>query len=310
MISDEQKIAVRKMQDFIDSHLLSPISLNQLAQVSGYSPYHAARLFKAVTGKAPFEYIRLMRISSSAIELTQKDTRIIDVALDFVFDSHEGFTRAFSRQFGMTPLQYRQVRPPIRLFMPDRVRNLYANRRKGAILMNENENPISNPANNPGTVFVQVIERPARRLILKRGIKAEDYFAFCEEVGCDIWTVLTDIKDALYEPAGYWLPANLRKPGTSEYVQGVEVAADYTGPVPAGLDLIDLPPCQMMVFQGPPFKDEDFETAIGSLWEIMAQYDPTTYGFTWADEDGPRFQLEPQGYRGYIEGRPVRTISR
>ena len=141
---------------------------------------------------------------------------------------------------------------------------------------------------------------------MKRGIQAEDYYAYCEEVGCDIWNILTEIKDALYEPAGFWLPASMRLPNTSEYVQGVEVAVDYQGSVPDGFELIDLPACQMMVFQGPPFKDEDFEEAIGSLWEIMDCYDPKPYGFVWADDDGPRFQLEPQGYRGYIEGRPVR----
>ena len=40
----------------------------------------------------------------------------------------------------------------------------------------------------------------------------------------------------------------------------------------------------------------------------MKNYQPELYGFRWADEDGPRFQLEPQGYRGYIEGRPVRPL--
>ena len=44
-------------------------------------------------------------------------------------------------------------------------------------------------AENPNahTVFVQIIERPQRKLILKRGTKARDYFEYCEEVGCDIW---------------------------------------------------------------------------------------------------------------------------
>jgi len=46
------------------------------------------------------------------------------------------------------------------------------------------------------------------------------------------------------------------------------------------------------------------------LWEVMKKYDPRIYGFEWADEDAPRFQLEPQGYRGYIEARPVRPIQR
>ncbi len=312
MIEVQRQVAVRSMQDYIDRHLTEPISLVQLAREAGYSPYHAARLFKEVTGTAPFDYIRRMRLSKSAMVLSRGDKHILDVALEFVFDSHEGFTRAFSRQFGMTPRQYRQTRPPIRLFMAERVRNLYLNRVKGANDMNEENDtrlPIHEKAaasDNTGTVFVQVIERPARKLVLKRGVAAEDYFAYCEEVGCDIWEILTGIQEALYEPAGFWLPESMRLPGTSEYVQGVEVADDYSGPVPEGFDLIDLPPCQVMVFQGPPFKDEDFEEAIGTLWEIMDRYDPKPYGFVWADEEGPRFQLEPQGYRGYVEGRPVR----
>jgi hypothetical protein len=64
----------------------------------------------------------------------------------------------------------------------------------------------------------------------------------------------------------------------------------------------------MMVFQGPPYEDDVFEEAIGSLWEVMKLYDPVFYGFKWADADGPRIQLEPQGERGYIEARPVRAV--
>ena len=160
------------------------------------------------------------------------------------------------------------------------------------------------------TVFVQVVDRPARKLILKRGVKATHYFEYCEELGCDeVWGILTGIKDALYEPIGMWLPENLRPAGTSVYAQGVEVPVDYSGEVPEGFDLIDLPPCKMMVFQGQPYDDEKFEQAIGDLWEVMNNYNPELYGFTWADEDGPRFQLEPWGYRGYIEARPVRQLN-
>ena len=151
-------------------------------------------------------------------------------------------------------------------------------------------------------------DRPARKLILKRGIKAQDYYAYCEEVGCEIWDVLTGIKGALNEPIGMWLPKNLIRPGTSLYAQGVEMPEDYSGPVPEGCELIDLQPCKMMIFQGQPYDDKDFEDAISSLWETIRNYNPEIYGFKWADEDGPRFQLSPQGYRGYIEGRPVRPI--
>ena len=156
------------------------------------------------------------------------------------------------------------------------------------------------------TVFVQVVERPARKLICKPARTATHYFEYCEEVGCEVWETLCGVPGALGEPMGLWMPAELRAEGESEYQQGVEVATDYSGPVPDGLVLRELPPCRQMIFQGPPFEDEQFEEAIGQLWEVIKNYDPSLVGYAWADQDGPRFQLEPRGYRGYIEGRPVR----
>jgi len=166
-----------------------------------------------------------------------------------------------------------------------------------------------NTKTNPNTVFVQVIDRPARKFILKRGKEAKDYFAYCEELGCDIFEELRVVKDALYEPISVWLPENLRKPGTSVYCMGVEMPADYKGPVPAGYEIIDLKPCKMMVFQGQPYDDANFQQAIGDIWALMKTYNPELYGFKWADDDAPRFQMEPLGYRGYIEARPVKQLN-
>jgi AraC family transcriptional regulator len=89
----------------------------------------------------------------------------------------------------------------------------------------------------------------------------------------------------------------------------VEVPADYTGPVPDGFDVVDAPPCQLMVFQGQPFDDEGFEDAIRALRAVIERHDPQVNGYRWADADAPRFQLIPLGYRGYIEGRPVRPLA-
>ncbi|NLI77868.1 MAG: hypothetical protein GX442_15700 [Candidatus Riflebacteria bacterium] len=155
-------------------------------------------------------------------------------------------------------------------------------------------------------VFVQVVEKPARKLILKRGRQATEYFEYCEEVGCEVWGVLSSLKGALYEPLGLWLPAGLRPPGTSEYAQGVEVPGDYAGPIPEGMELIGLPPCRMMVFQSQPYRDEEMGVVITSLQEAIETYRPEIYGDEWADEEAPRYQLIPLPERGYIEARPVR----
>ena len=293
----EKITAVRRMQDYIECHLEQRITMAALAREAYYSQWHASRMFKEVTGKAPFEYIRLRRLSAAAQRLRGSTARVIDVALDFVFDSHEGFTRAFGRQFGVPPSRYRKSGSDAKLFMPPQLGDWYNRRQRGEIVMSEGK--------KPETVFVQVLERPARKMILKRGRKATHYFEYCEEVGCEVWDELSAIKDALHEPMGLWLPEHLIPEGTSRYAQGVEVAADYAGPYPVGYEVIDLPACRMMVFQGPPFEDRNFEQAISSLWDVMNSYRPETHGFKWADECGPRFQLIPEGYRGYIEGRPV-----
>lgn len=302
MESWEKIKAVQCMQGYIEEHLTDIITLSMLAKAAGYSPWHSERIFKELIGKTPFDYIRALRLSRAAVKLQDENIRVIDVAFDFVFDSHEGFTRAFSKQFGVNPKYYSMNTPNLKLFMPGRIYDYYLKLQKGE------DNMCKNP--NTNTVFIQVVDRPARKLILKRGIKATHYYEYCEEVGCDIWNVLAGIKEAIYEPIGMWLPENMRKPGTSVYAQGVEVPADYAGKVPEGYEMIDLAPCKMMVFQGQPYEDEKFEEAIGDVWEVMKKYNPEIYGFKWADEDGPRFQLAPMGYRGYIEARTVRQINK
>ncbi len=292
--------AVQRMQDYIDANLTRPITAKELAREAGYSSWHAARMFRELTGRTPFDYIRSLRLSKAAMLLRDGSPRVLDVALDFVFDSHEGFTRAFSREFGLPPGRYSKRPPPIPLFIPYSVLHSRQFEVRGERDMPEKT--------RTQTVFVQVVERPERKLLLKRGREAGDYFAYCSEVGCDVWGLLTSVKEALYEPVGLWLPEKLRTEGTSRYVQGVELPADYSGPAAAGYELIDLAPCSMMVFQGEPYDDERFEDAIDDLWEVMKRYDPKLYGYEWADEEAPRFQLAPMGYRGYIEARPVRPL--
>jgi AraC family transcriptional regulator len=110
--------AVQRMQDYIEKHITEPITLGDLAKAAGYSQWHSARIFKELTHKTPFEYLRALRLSKAALILRDGKKKVIDVAFDFVFDSHEGFTRAFSKQFGISPKKYSNDSPPIQLFIP------------------------------------------------------------------------------------------------------------------------------------------------------------------------------------------------
>lgn len=295
--------AVQRMQDYIQSHLAESMTLAQLARAAGYSQWHSARLFKKLVGRTPFEYIRALRLSEAAMSLRNGAPKIVDVAFDFVFDSHEGFTKAFAKQFGLSPREYSREKPAIQLFIPYSVRayHLTLQHEKGESVMSESKKVLP--------LFVQIVERPARKVMLKRGKKAEEYFAYCEECGCDVWGVLTSIPEALQEPIGMWLPDKLITAGTSKYVQGVELPLDYNKTVPEGFEIVELPPCKMMVFQGPAYDDDAFMSEIEQVWEAIDQYNPQVYGYEWAPQEAPRYQLAPMGYRGYIEARPVRALN-
>ena len=158
---------------------------------------------------------------------------------------------------------------------------------------------------NAKTVFIQKVTKPARRALIKRGVKARDYFAYCEEVGCDVWGTLLSMDSLCGEPVSMWLPERLRKAGTSVYVQGVEVARDYSGQIPEGFDVIDLPEAEYLMFRGEPFKEEDYCEAIEAVRCAADRYDPSFIGCEW-DEQSPAIQLEPRGDRGYIELRAVK----
>lgn len=284
---EEQMLAVQRMQDYIAEHLSEEITLADLARVSLYSPWYSYRLFKQWTNLTPADYIRRYRLSKSALRLRDEDCRVIDVAFELGFGSVDGYQRAFFREFGCNPGEYAVNPVPVYLFTPYGVK--FREIKKESQTMGNVKN-----------VFIQVIQKPARKVIVKRGVKATEYFGYCEEVGCDVWGLLTSMKSINGEPVCLWLPEKYQKPGTSEYVQGVEAAADYDGVVPEGFDVIELPEAEYLMFQGEPFEEEEYCQAIEAVQEAMKKYHPEVIGYQW-DEENPRIQLEPVGTRGYIE---------
>ena len=294
---------VEKMCRYIEKHIDRPITLRELSEVGGYSHRYTTILFKEKTGKTPSEYIRCLRLSIAAVQIREEQVKIVEAAFDSSFDSHEGFTRAFSKEFGISPSRFQKEGTPVRLFIPGLSReNLNKGQKGGETKMAEKR--------NANTVFVQVVEKTARKYIVKKGLKATEYFEYCEEVGCDVWETLLGIKEAIDEPFGMWLPKRFRNPGTSEYIQGVEVPVSYTGTPPDGYETLELPACKMMLFQGPSFEDENFREAIGEVEDAIERFNPAVFGYEWATEDGPRVQAAPVGSRGYMEGRPVRKKAR
>ena len=290
----EHIMAVQRMQDYIEKHLNENITLSDLSKVSLFSPWYSYRLFKEYTNYTPADYIRRFKLSKSALKLRDENCHIINVAFDLGFQSVEGYQRAFQREFGCNPSEYAKNPIPLHLFIPYGV--IYNEIRKEHKKMKEVKN-----------VFIQCIHKPKRKALIKRGKTADEYFKYCEEVGCDVWGLLTSMHSISGEPVCMWLPEEYRIPGTSKYVQGVEVSMDFKGIIPDDFDIIQLPECDYLMFQGEPFREEDYCQAIEEVQESIKKYNPETMGWKW-DTNNPRIQLEPIGTRGYIEIMPIKQF--
>lgn len=82
-------------------------SLKTLAARAGASPFQLHRAFRAMVGESPKHYILRLRLEQAATRLAKRDVSVLEVALNAGFKSHEVFTRAFTRHFGLTPNAYR-----------------------------------------------------------------------------------------------------------------------------------------------------------------------------------------------------------
>lgn len=101
---------VSKCTEYIKSHMASEITAQELADLCGYSLYHLSSVFRACFGCSIGRYIteEKLRLAAGRIQEGQK---ITEVAMDVGFDTGSGFTKAFRRQFGCSPKEYRRQHP-------------------------------------------------------------------------------------------------------------------------------------------------------------------------------------------------------
>ena len=92
----------------IQTHLDGELSLEALAERAGFSPFHFHRTFTQFVGEAVKEYIRRLRLERGAYRLKISADSVLEIALEAGFKNHESFTRAFTRQFGVTPSAFRE----------------------------------------------------------------------------------------------------------------------------------------------------------------------------------------------------------
>jgi AraC family transcriptional regulator len=98
---------ILRVQLYIQEHLDDDLSLDRLARVAHFSPYHFHRIFAALVGEGVSEYVRRLRLESAAIALKTSDRSVVQIALCAGYGTHAAFSRAFRQLFGVSPTQFR-----------------------------------------------------------------------------------------------------------------------------------------------------------------------------------------------------------
>jgi len=296
--------AAQRMQDYIHQNIDGNIALEDICRAARYSKWHSFRIFKEIFHKTPFEYIRALRLTNAARNIkNDSGVNILDVAMNNGFDSHEGFTKAFNAYFGVNPGKYRYHVPRRYMYFdPSPVLSYY-------LLLNSEE--YINMAENQRTVTVTVVEKPDCKLILKRGIKSQDYFAYCEEMGCDMFEILETVPQGLDKVVFIELPPRMITPGTSRAAAALEVPVDFDGDIPDGFEIIDLPSHLYMWFNGAPYEDENwYGYAHEELGRAISNYKPELYGYEFAEDSAPHFHYGTSAATGCKEMIPVRRLAK
>ncbi|AXI07934.1 AraC family transcriptional regulator [Oceanobacillus zhaokaii] len=102
--------------DYIEKNLDGDLHIEQIATVSCMSKFHYQRMFHMLTGFTVGEYIRNRRLTKSAEELLQSNTKVIDVALKYGYETPESFSKAFRKIHGISPSTARKKSQLLKAF--------------------------------------------------------------------------------------------------------------------------------------------------------------------------------------------------
>ena len=112
MTSEEHIKRIRKVLNFIEENLDNELSLENLAEIGNYSPFHFHRIFRGIIGETSQEYINRNRMEKSAMLLSHhKNKSLEEVFSEVGFKSNSAFSKTFKKYFGVSPSVFRKNTP-------------------------------------------------------------------------------------------------------------------------------------------------------------------------------------------------------
>ena len=105
----------------IQKNLDAELSLDNLAKIAHFSPYHFHRIFTGMVGESLKEHVRRLRLERAAMRLKHTDRSVLEIALEAGYETHEAFTRAFGVMCGCSPSRFRSSKSALLKMNPSAV---------------------------------------------------------------------------------------------------------------------------------------------------------------------------------------------
>ncbi len=260
----------QKAIDYIEEHITEPVDYERIAREMNLSSFYFQKIFMIICGFTVGEYIRNRRLSLAGSELASSkpasaDSRIIDIALKYGYDTPEGFTRAFTRFHGASPNAVRKHGAPLRSFT-----------RLSVSITMKGGNPMD----------YKIIKKQAFKIIAKqqRFEKIEDvqgrsdipaFWTECHGDGTVKFLIDSCKKDGVL---GGSLVGMCLEDSTTAKDFPYLIGAEYSGgAVPDGYKLVEIPAAEWAVFKVNAANSDTLPREIQQAWHrIFLEFFPSS----------------------------------
>lgn len=272
---------IQKTIDYIDEHIKEDLSVDTLASIAGFSTYHYYKVFSSYVHLSVMDYITKRRLQFALQDLIN-GARIIDIAMDYGFETHAGFNKAFKRAFGYPPSLYKCHAPK---GLSRRINLIYLK-----------ENLIGGIIMEP-----KIIEMPSFKVVgyefknnLKNVLRSSDIPAFWSQRGF----ADNNCEEKLYKHLNppkhgeYCICINTNM-DTDDFSYLMAVCVDNFDKATADMYKLELPAATYAVFTTPEVSDAEFVDSIKGTWTYILQQwfpnsqyeiDETKFDFEYYDE--------------------------
>jgi AraC family transcriptional regulator len=277
----QQLRMLQQVIDYVEEHIKDEIDPEYVAKMAGYSPYHFYRVFQKHIGYTLMDYVVKRRLQYALHELVH-GKKVIQIAMDYGFETHAGFTKAFKKCFGIPPSLYKIHCPKS---LPQKL------------------DLISIHQKNTGGIVMQpmIVKRPpftvaGKTFEIKMGNVSytRDAPAIWDQEGLADGSIERMLYKTLAPNKHGEYCINL-SPSAAEdkftYLFAVELDEDNL--LPDGLTPLQLPKATYAVFRTPLVEVEKFASAIKGTWNYIVEdwfpqssyeMDETAYDFEYYDE--------------------------